>query len=70
MSAPVKYAGPSLFLMKDVVAVLDQEAGDVYPVMTRVELAECALRNGGFGRTNSRKVDTAVQWLREHGHIR
>jgi hypothetical protein len=66
MSAP---PGPSLFVMKDVVAVLDEKCGDCYPVDVRVRLAECALRNGGFGQTNARKVDGALRWLRERGHI-
>lgn len=60
---------PSLYVMKDVVAVLDQETTDVYPVDVRVRLAACAIRLGGFGRTNARKVDGAVAWLRQVGHI-
>ena len=60
---------PSLFLMRDVVAVLDQRASDAYPVDARVRLAECALRHAGFGRTNDRKVAGAVRWLTERGHI-
>ena len=47
---------------KAVLAVLDRECSDVYPVDLRIRLAECALRH-------ARTVKRALKWLRETGHI-
>lgn len=60
---------PSLYLMKDVVAVLDEKNSDVYSMDVRVRLAECALRHAGSRGTNPMKVNRAVAWLRSTGHI-
>lgn len=52
-----------------VAAVLDRKTRDVYPVGIRAALAECALRHAGPDGTDRMKVDRAVSWLRNTGHI-
>jgi hypothetical protein len=48
---------------------LDRKTRDVYPVGVRAALAECALRHAGPYGSNAMKVNRAVDWLRNTGHI-
>lgn len=52
-----------------VASVLDRKTRDVYPVGVRAALAECALRHAGPDGTDRMKVNRAVAWLRQAGHI-